>query len=430
MCEFDSAGVSFDLLSMKNLSCRVALLIILSCCLQSFLHANTWTTLVGGGSNDEAWSVSEAKNGGFFVSGWTVNDQFYRDILLVKLDFSGNVEWKRRLNTGLRQFLFPIVSTSDGGFVAVSSPRNIMKFDASGALQWQTARLFQFGIGEISAVRPMKGGGYIAAGHNNGHPVLIQLDSNGNILKSRQYTRSNRRETIQFLLPAPNGGWLLAGRRSNSTSGRSEILLLRVNSQGAVLWKKTYRAVSDGVQIHISKTPEGGYLIAADATILKLDGDGKVVWQKTYTLPSGSFRFVGIDALKSGEYIVGNYNGTVLLLNSNGDVRWVRKFKYKNASGIVNGVRKTKDSGFIVFGTMRSPLGAGRRDAWILKLNRDGNTTGSCIAGREFSNYTVTSESGEITTFTGISFSAISIGFESLEANISDFSGTENLCRE
>jgi hypothetical protein len=60
--------------------------------------ASTFAKTIGGSDWDLAWSIIQSSDGGYVVAGWS--DSFgagYRDIYVVKLDSSGNVQWTKTI---------------------------------------------------------------------------------------------------------------------------------------------------------------------------------------------------------------------------------------------------------------------------------------------------------------------------------------------
>ena len=156
---------------------------------------------------------------------------------------------------------------------------------------------------------------------------------------------------------------------------------------GQIIWQKTYGRAGIDEARSIQQTKDGGYIVAGwsytdpvfdfDAWILKLDSDGRIVWQKTY----GGFTYdyaYAIRQTKDDGYIVagrtfsfgeGDYDFWVFKLDSNGNVTWQKTYggtSYDYAYAI----QQTTDEGYIVAGYTRSYGSVG--DAWILNLDNTG----------------------------------------------------------
>ncbi|MBI4453757.1 hypothetical protein HY636_03885 [Candidatus Woesearchaeota archaeon] len=154
-------------------------------------------------------------------------------------------------------------------------------------------------------------------------------------------------------------------------------------------WDKTFGGSDDDEAFSIQQTFDGGYIAAgwtkpintslSDALVFKLDSNGNLEWDKTI---GGS----GADAVKSilqtddGKYIAagwtyskgaGENDAWVLKLDTNGEIEWEKTFGEKNYDG-VNQIFPTKDGGYIAAGSTY-PKGVGNNNALVLKLDQDGN---------------------------------------------------------
>ena len=73
--------------------------------------------------------------------------------------------------------------------------------------------------------------------------------------------------------------------------GERDAFVLKLESDGDVSWLKTYGGSDYDYSKSVKQTSEGGYIIAGyslsfgddtDIWVVKLDSEGSVVWQKTY----------------------------------------------------------------------------------------------------------------------------------------------------
>src|SRR4051812_16927271 len=98
-----------------------------------------WQKCLGGSSLDNAYSIIQTTDGGYTVAGSTTcNDDGDvsanhggSDIWIVKLNFSGSIEWQRCLGGTSDEYASSIVQTKDGGFV-IAGITNSDNGDVSG----------------------------------------------------------------------------------------------------------------------------------------------------------------------------------------------------------------------------------------------------------------------------------------------------------
>ena len=192
--------------------------------------------------------------------------------------------------------------------------------------------------------------------------------------------------------------------------------VIKLNSSGGIVWQKTYGGTGDDDAEWIQQTSDNGYFVTGqtssfgsgngDAWVLKLDSNGNVVWQKTYG-GSGTDFLLSAQQTTDGGYVLagrttsfgaGALDGWVIKLDSSGNVAWQRTYGGSNVDRLAI-VRQTADGGFVVsgrtssFGTARDDPHA---DLWMLKLNSDGTTciqSGSVTAPGQDTHVTGSSSS-------------------------------------
>jgi hypothetical protein len=141
------------------------------------------------------YSIRQTSDGGYVLAGYT--DDYGAgdsDLIVIKLDSSGNVSWSKIIGGPGSDNVFSAQQTSDGGYVlagetssygAGGSDSFIIKLDSSGNVSW--SKTFGGpGSEAISSIQQTSDGGYIAAGYTNSYGAggydsfIIKLDSSGN----------------------------------------------------------------------------------------------------------------------------------------------------------------------------------------------------------------------------------------------------------
>lgn len=113
-----------------------------------------WQKSFGGSDYDEALSILQTTNGGYIIAGVSyssdgdVNGNLGNsDYWVVKLNESGNLEWKKNYGGKQRDGVANVLQTADGGFIlagnstfseneSYSTPL-ILKLDPSGNVEWE-----------------------------------------------------------------------------------------------------------------------------------------------------------------------------------------------------------------------------------------------------------------------------------------------------
>jgi hypothetical protein len=177
----------------------------------------------------------------------------YSDVLLAKVDASGNVEWARTYGAGGPDEAYGSTLAADGYLLAgVYSPvpgkeaadALLLKTSATGDLDWAktfggSKRNFFF-----SAVQTADGG-YAAAGHTNGFGeggkdiLLIKLDEQGELLWARTYGGPED-ESATSLLQTSDGGFAVVGDTSSFGDEESDAVILKTDGAGNLEWASAF----------------------------------------------------------------------------------------------------------------------------------------------------------------------------------------------
>jgi len=198
-------------------------------------------------------------------------------------------------------------------------------------------------------------------------------------------------DTILSLQQTNDGGYVAAGITDSFGVG-DEFWVLKLESDGSVEWEKAYGGSSDDRLFSIQQTPDGGYIATGgtesfgadsqDVWVVKLDSAGEVDWQKRYG--GGSQETGLLIALTSdGGYVViaetysfgsGSNDAWVFKLDSEGEVEWENAYGGSNSDFLLS-IQQTADGGYIAGGLKDSEGG------WILKLESDGSVEWEKIYG-------------------------------------------------
>ncbi len=221
--------------------------------------------------------------------------------------------------------------------------------------------------------------------------------------------------------PTTDGGYILAGFTVSDDGdvevnyGFFDFWVTRLDSTGAVLWKKNYGGSSFDEAFAVQQTADGGYVVAGytesndgdvsgnhggkDAWVLKLDSFGGIQWQKCLggsdweeawdiqLTPDGGYILAGRSNSTDGD-VTGNH-GTldywVVKLSSTAEIEWQKSLGGSNFDFGYT-VSPTSDGGYIVAGESQSSDGDvinmdGGLDAWVVKLNFEGKIEWQRVLG-------------------------------------------------
>ena len=243
---------------------------------------------------------------------------------------------------------------------------------------------------------------YVAAGHTSSasdapsDAWLVEIGVGGGINWSKSYGGSNDDWVNEYVQTTDGSFTLVGGTQSYGTGipASPNLYLIRTDPNGNFVWDKTYGGTKGEVGNDIVVTPDGGYLIVgntyasgdqSDIWLIKTDSNGNMVWNKTY---GGSGTDTG-NALHnttdgSGYIIVGSTssygNGSsdiwMIRVDTNGNEVWNRTFgRTGNDEGFdVDGFV----DGYVISGSTTS-LGAGGSDLWLIRTGPEKNIPDTSI---------------------------------------------------
>ena len=157
----------------------------------------------------------------------------------------------------------------------------------------------------------------------------------------------------------------------------------------AQTWSRVYSGSQMESPAAIVQTSDQGFAlllagIGSGSSLLRVDAAGSVQWRKAF--PSGMFR--GMDATSDGGFLLSGNTGPpgqdlwLVKVDAGGTVVWQRAYSGPS-NDLGTTVRSTADGGSIVGGlTYFNPQLPS--DAWVLKLDQDGNVQWEQRLGGEY----------------------------------------------
>jgi len=367
-----------------------------------------WKKTFGGSDNDQGWSITTTNDGGYVLTGYTgSNDgdfsgmnKGYYDIFVIKLNSSGETVWKKTFGGSGSEVGYSITSTTDGGYVLTGYSNSndgdfsgmnkgsndifIMKLNLNGETVWK--KTYGGSVNDLGiSITTTNDGGYVLTGYSKSNDgdfsgmnkgsndiFVIKLNSNGDTVWKKTYGGSGG-EDGQSIITTTDGGYVLTGNTNSNdgdfggmSKGGGDIFVIKLNSSGDIEWKKTYGGSNEDYGGSITTTNDGGYVLTG----------------RTYS-NDGDFRGMS----------KGNYDIFVMKLNSNGDTVWKKIYGGSNVDygwSITN----TNDNGYVLTGWTKSNdidfsgMNKGGDDIFVMKLDTNGN----------LNNTTSINEFGEPTT--------------------------------
>jgi hypothetical protein len=207
------------------------------------LGAIEWQKAYGGPGNDVIRFVKQVSDGGYVAAGFTHSFGTRGDIMVIKLDSDGNMEWDRRFGGNKFEEPSTILEVSDGyivleqsGSFSGSTDGWIFKVELDGDIDWQK-RVGGGGFDELSSAQATTDGGFIVAGETLSFGAsmedfwVVKFDSDANIEWEKRYGGS-KIEEAESIAVAADGGYIVAGITKTFGSGLRDIWLVKIDSAG------------------------------------------------------------------------------------------------------------------------------------------------------------------------------------------------------
>lgn len=294
----------------------------------------SWYTFLGGATGSETVNdIQQTSDGGYIVAGGgtgTINpDEMQNapcrndysgsntDMLVVKLDSSGNAAWYTFLGDTGNDQAQSIRQTSDGGYI-IGGQSNAMigtekmqnapcrnaysggsdmlavKLDSSGNVAWYTFLGSAAGTDKANSIDQASDGGYIVAGvanatidtlqgkwpinsfggGTNNDMLVVKLDYSGNV-SWYTFLGGAGIEQALSMQHTSDGGCIVAGYTSTNItlpqgtklgaySGSHDMLVVNLDSGGMVSWYTLLGGTGQDQAQSIEQTSDGGYIVAGN----------------------------------------------------------------------------------------------------------------------------------------------------------------------
>jgi hypothetical protein len=347
----------------------------------------------GGSLVDQFIKIETTENGGYMLLGLTrSNDGDINgsrgdwDMFGMRADATGEIIWSKAYGSSVRDQPTGMIKTSDYKFV-------------------------------ISA-QTYGNDGDVPANHIGTHPFIFQVNADGDIDWKKDL---NFEASIGNGIQTKSGMLVFCGSVYHGWSNKEAIIVM-LNRQGELVWKKTYPLRGYDGAYSIAETADGNFVVTgstdgtqsldvvlnstADIWIFKINSSGDIIWQKTIGDALEDYGSKVVATRDGGSLILTHrqYPGWVdaatnkwgdiwiLKLNSDGQQEWEKRFGTTGEESASAAV-ETTDGDFIIAGNTLIQDGVnstpfGKADAYLMKLSSTGNVMWEKYFGGSRYDYT------------------------------------------
>jgi hypothetical protein len=199
-----------------------------------------------------------------------------------------------------------------------------------------------------------------------------------------------------FIQRTEDGGYVIAGYTDSFGAGNSDVYLLKTDSEGSLIWNKTYGGAYSDFGYSVQETSDGGYVIAGytrsfgnkddDVYLVRVDSEGNEIWNRTYGVQGATInneRGYSVQQTNDGGFIIaGETNSSergendlhdvyIVKTDPEGSLIWNKTYG-GDRSDEGRSVQETSDGGYIIAGETTS-FGERATEVYLIKIDSEGN---------------------------------------------------------
>ncbi|MCL5097242.1 MAG: T9SS C-terminal target domain-containing protein [Candidatus Omnitrophica bacterium] len=360
-----------------------------------------WQATFGGGFRDELRCLRQTSDRGFVLAGLSGSGKSgnktsphfgsfeVTDFWVVRLDANGTALWDKSFGGNNWDDLYALQLTADEGYVLGGSSFSVEDGNKSSP---------NFGLADFWVVR---------------------LDADGNPLWDKSYG-GNGMDVLTGLTITPDGGYVLGGYSASYTNGNktspiwgtNDFWVVRLDSNGDLVWDKSFGGDDDDTLTCLEATSDGGYILGGysysnangnktspnrgmdDYWVVRLDAGGNKLWENTFGGSQQDYPY-SIHQTADGGFIAGGWSKSgpggnksspnfgqgdfwIIRLDRFGNLLWDRSFGGSDWDYLTS-LAETVDGGFVLGGWSASKADGnktspnfGGYDFWLVRLDADG----------------------------------------------------------
>lgn len=303
--------------------------------------------------------------------------------------FNGELKWIKKFGGSSDDKASDIIETSDGNIAIIGSSSSL-----DGSIVDKNTNEFDF--------------------------WFLKISQDGEVLLNKTYG-GNGDDRGQSIIEMSDGGFLLVGYSKSSDGDATKNMgfhdnwIIRINSEGIILWEKSIGYSGHDHANSIIKTKDGGFFITGFLDVSasngkgnygkginyrhgvgefwghKLNSDGEIIWSRFFggtnndrsydVVETNNEEFIIVGSTESNDIDIsnnfGSYDYWVIKVDSQGDLLWERTY---GGSGIdvAKSISVLPNKNFLILGNSFSDdfqitNSRGESDFWLIEIDTHGN---------------------------------------------------------
>jgi hypothetical protein len=336
----------------------------------------------------KGWKTIQTSDGGFALAEETLDHV----PMAIKVDADGNRQWEKTYQIdGVYGVPRSIVQSADGGYILLIG-HLLLKLDSNGDTQW-TKNMSSYidTISYTTDIISSSDGGYVIVGStwriSRNYAIVFKVDDELNLLWSKEFYDYSKPFELQLasectansVIETKDGNYAFTGSWAWGSAWLCEL-----DYNGNIVLNETYPS-GPGYSYGISQTYDGGFILAGDdmggrssgtsGYLLRTDSQGTMLWVKSFTIDNYSFKSAVQTPdggfLAAGAYSTGaNRYNLVMQLDASGEVQWTITFESTPSGNTARNAIVTKDGSYMIGGELNG-------GTWLAKLTPKPSPTAS-----------------------------------------------------
>ncbi|OHD28181.1 MAG: hypothetical protein A2Y34_07235 [Spirochaetes bacterium GWC1_27_15] len=385
--------------------------------------------------NEQISEIKNTNDNGYISVGTTSTDIYLSDAkcLIIKFDGFGNISWKKTINIQNYYQISgkSIYQTSNGDYLVSCGANDgnnnyfllLIRIDSSGNVLWKknytftdTSYKFSQSLDYGKMVQTSDNNYLLYGNTSSANAFIFKIDGNGSLLMQKIYKPVSGYNYIDNITITKDGGFITAGYKVQSVylgggippTTYYQYWIMKLSNSCTIEWEKEYSTNSIKINsVKIEQTNNLNYIFVGniystfnDIIVFKLNNTGDFIWKKVignsmYNIPYNAYItdteeciIVGENHYESGS---NNKNGLVVSVNSNGSINYQRCYFYEWYD-MFNNIIKRSDGSYLIGGQHGADYGE-ITDQWLTHVDSNCNILNASFiytSDLTSSDYTIT----------------------------------------